>query len=200
MWDTSLPSFTENAQAPVLDHAAIAAFTQWYAGHSRPFRTADRPRSRPSRRSVRGGAGLHRRRWSLTRCATTASATPNCSRAGRVSTWSCTTPPPGPRLPGLFGVVPAATGPPIAGSPRCGPRCTGPLSGNVCRRGGDKATMVVKSFIWRIQARQPVRTGASRVRVGNIIGGVAPAEPGRAHGISRAGLQPRRGERARSPR
>jgi acetyl esterase len=36
MWDTSLPSFTENAQAPVLDHAAIAAFTQWYAGHLDP--------------------------------------------------------------------------------------------------------------------------------------------------------------------
>ncbi|AQT80470.1 lipase [Mycolicibacterium litorale] len=33
MWDTSLPSFTENAQAPVLDNAAIAAFTRWYAGH-----------------------------------------------------------------------------------------------------------------------------------------------------------------------
>ena len=33
MWDTSLPSFTENAEAPVLDNAAIAAFTRWYAGH-----------------------------------------------------------------------------------------------------------------------------------------------------------------------
>jgi len=33
MWDTTLPSFTENAEAPVLDHAALAAFTQWYAGH-----------------------------------------------------------------------------------------------------------------------------------------------------------------------
>lgn len=33
MWDTSLPSFAENAQAPVLDNAAIAAFTRWYAGH-----------------------------------------------------------------------------------------------------------------------------------------------------------------------
>ncbi len=36
MWDTSLPSFRENAQAPVLDHAAIAAFTTWYAGHLDP--------------------------------------------------------------------------------------------------------------------------------------------------------------------
>lgn len=33
MWDTSLPSFTENANAPVLDNAAIEAFTSWYAGH-----------------------------------------------------------------------------------------------------------------------------------------------------------------------
>ena len=33
MWDTSLPSFAENADAPVLDSAALAAFTQWYAGH-----------------------------------------------------------------------------------------------------------------------------------------------------------------------
>ena len=33
MWDTSLPSFAENADAPVLDDAAIKAFTRWYAGH-----------------------------------------------------------------------------------------------------------------------------------------------------------------------
>jgi acetyl esterase/lipase len=33
MWDTSLPSFTENADAPVLDTASIAAFSTWYAGH-----------------------------------------------------------------------------------------------------------------------------------------------------------------------
>ncbi|TGD90373.1 alpha/beta hydrolase [Mycolicibacterium sp. CH28] len=33
MWDTSLPSFAENADAPVLDNAAISAFTRWYAGH-----------------------------------------------------------------------------------------------------------------------------------------------------------------------
>ena len=33
MWDTSLPSFAENADAPVLDDSAIAAFTRWYAGH-----------------------------------------------------------------------------------------------------------------------------------------------------------------------
>lgn len=33
MWDTTLPSFVENADAPVLDNSAIAAFTEWYAGH-----------------------------------------------------------------------------------------------------------------------------------------------------------------------
>lgn len=36
MWDTTLPSFAENADAPVLDNAAIAAFTRWYAGHVDP--------------------------------------------------------------------------------------------------------------------------------------------------------------------
>jgi acetyl esterase len=32
LWDTSLPSFTENADAPVLDRAAVQAFSRWYAG------------------------------------------------------------------------------------------------------------------------------------------------------------------------
>ncbi|WP_375489544.1 alpha/beta hydrolase fold domain-containing protein [uncultured Mycobacterium sp.] len=32
LWDTSLPSFTENASAIVLDRKAIAAFSRWYAG------------------------------------------------------------------------------------------------------------------------------------------------------------------------
>lgn len=32
MWDRSLPSFTENPDAAVLDRAAIAAFSRWYAG------------------------------------------------------------------------------------------------------------------------------------------------------------------------
>ena len=35
-WDTSLPSFTENATAPILDRDAMAAFTEWYAGHIDP--------------------------------------------------------------------------------------------------------------------------------------------------------------------
>jgi acetyl esterase/lipase len=32
-WDTSLPSFTENADAPVLAVDAVGAFSRWYAGH-----------------------------------------------------------------------------------------------------------------------------------------------------------------------
>jgi acetyl esterase len=32
LWDSSLPSFTENADAQVLDRAAVAAFTKYYAG------------------------------------------------------------------------------------------------------------------------------------------------------------------------
>jgi len=32
LWDVSLPSFTENATAPILDTASIAAFSRWYAG------------------------------------------------------------------------------------------------------------------------------------------------------------------------
>ncbi|HWF29012.1 MAG TPA: alpha/beta hydrolase, partial [Mycobacterium sp.] len=32
LWDSSLPSFSENAGAPVLDSAAVAAFSRYYAG------------------------------------------------------------------------------------------------------------------------------------------------------------------------
>ena len=32
LWDSSLPSFTENAGAPVLNSAAVAAFSRYYAG------------------------------------------------------------------------------------------------------------------------------------------------------------------------
>jgi acetyl esterase/lipase len=32
LWDASLPSFAENADAAILDSAAIAAFSRWYAG------------------------------------------------------------------------------------------------------------------------------------------------------------------------
>ncbi|OSC40831.1 alpha/beta hydrolase [Mycobacterium decipiens] len=32
LWDQSLPSFAENADAPLLDVKAIAAFSRWYAG------------------------------------------------------------------------------------------------------------------------------------------------------------------------
>jgi acetyl esterase/lipase len=32
LWDPSLPSFTENATAPILDAKTIAQFSRWYAG------------------------------------------------------------------------------------------------------------------------------------------------------------------------
>src|SRR6202044_4158846 len=32
LWDSSLPSFTENATAPILDSRAVAQFSRWYAG------------------------------------------------------------------------------------------------------------------------------------------------------------------------
>lgn len=32
-WDTSLPSFTENANAPILALDAVGEFSKWYAGH-----------------------------------------------------------------------------------------------------------------------------------------------------------------------
>lgn len=32
MWDLTLPAMTENAQAPILDAAAIAVFAEWYLG------------------------------------------------------------------------------------------------------------------------------------------------------------------------
>ncbi|OLP02443.1 lipase [Mycolicibacterium porcinum] len=32
-WDTSLPSFTENATAPILGLDAVTGFSRWYAGH-----------------------------------------------------------------------------------------------------------------------------------------------------------------------
>ncbi|WP_066910499.1 alpha/beta hydrolase [Mycobacterium interjectum] len=36
LWDPSLPSFTENAAAPILDARAVAAFSRWYAGEIDP--------------------------------------------------------------------------------------------------------------------------------------------------------------------
>ncbi|MCG5433609.1 alpha/beta hydrolase [Mycobacterium sp. MYCO198283] len=32
-WDLRLPSFVENAEAPILSTGAVAAFSRWYAGH-----------------------------------------------------------------------------------------------------------------------------------------------------------------------
>ena len=63
MWDTTLASFTENAAAPVLDIAAIAGFSDWYAGHLdltdppatlAPGRAADHSRLPPAYIAVAG--------------------------------------------------------------------------------------------------------------------------------------------------
>jgi acetyl esterase/lipase len=35
-WDFSLPSFAENADAPILDRSTIEVFFRWYAGHVEP--------------------------------------------------------------------------------------------------------------------------------------------------------------------
>jgi|SRR5271165_524333 len=35
-WDFTLPSFTENAEAPILDIGTIEVFSRWYAGHVDP--------------------------------------------------------------------------------------------------------------------------------------------------------------------
>jgi acetyl esterase/lipase len=77
LWDASLPSFSENASAPILDRAAVAAFSRWYAG--------DVDLSDPRRGWRQGG----RRTWpacrlptspspAMTRCVTTGCATENC--------------------------------------------------------------------------------------------------------------------------
>ncbi|CAN5343065.1 alpha/beta hydrolase [soil metagenome] len=36
LWDNTLPSFTENAEAPILNSEAIEAFSQWYAAEVQP--------------------------------------------------------------------------------------------------------------------------------------------------------------------
>ena len=62
MWDASLPSFTENAAAPILDAQAVAAFSRWYAGE---VDLSDPPSGMAPGRAKdlsRSAAGLHRRR------------------------------------------------------------------------------------------------------------------------------------------
>jgi acetyl esterase/lipase len=63
LWDMTLPSFTENADAPVLDTATIAGFSRWYAGDAdlsnppagmAPGRAADLSGLAPAHISVAG--------------------------------------------------------------------------------------------------------------------------------------------------
>ena len=63
--DTSLPSFAENADAPLLDSEVTAAFLTWYVprvGFQRSGVAADQPV--PGQRRLAGGAatGVHRHR------------------------------------------------------------------------------------------------------------------------------------------
>jgi acetyl esterase len=49
LWDNTLPSFTENAEAPILTLNAIEAFSAWYAGEVQP---ADAPATLAPGRAV----------------------------------------------------------------------------------------------------------------------------------------------------
>ncbi len=91
LWDSSLPSFSENAGAPVLDSAAVAAFSRYYAGEidlfnppvgMAPGRAAEsgRPARRPTSPSP-----------ATIRCATTGPATASCSPRQAFRS-RCTTP------------------------------------------------------------------------------------------------------------
>ena len=63
--DLSLPSFTENADAPVLNREVIDAFLQWYLPGADPSDPGDVPGGfRPGQRrgSHRSAAGVHRHR------------------------------------------------------------------------------------------------------------------------------------------
>ncbi|HLR98901.1 alpha/beta hydrolase [Mycolicibacillus parakoreensis] len=53
-YDTTLPSFIENADAPVMDRAALAAFTRWYAGDDVDPRTPP-PTMAPARAASLAG-------------------------------------------------------------------------------------------------------------------------------------------------
>mgnify|MGYP003694609705 CR=1 FL=1 len=90
-WDTSLPSFTENANAPLLGDSAVKGFSRWYVGD---LDLSDYARD--------AGTGTSRRTWrdclrrtspsrATTPCATTVPATPNCLPR-RVCPRNCTTP------------------------------------------------------------------------------------------------------------
>ncbi len=63
--DLSLPSFTENADAPILDGDVIDAFLSWYLSrdrHQRPQSAAGHPRTVQRQGFLRARARLHRQR------------------------------------------------------------------------------------------------------------------------------------------
>lgn len=92
MWDASLPSFTENADAPILGAKAISDFSRWYAGEvdmsNPPAAMA------PGRASdLSGLPAAYIAVAAYDRCATTASGTANCWPRP-ASRSRCTTPRP----------------------------------------------------------------------------------------------------------
>ena len=89
-WDTSLPSFTENANAPLLGDAAVKGFSRWYVGD---LDLSDMPATlAPARaQDLTGLPSAASPLRATTRCATMARATPNCSPQ-RECRCNCTTP------------------------------------------------------------------------------------------------------------
>lgn len=77
LWDQSLPSLAENADAPILDVKAIAAFSRWYAGeidlHNPP--APMRPAERRTWPTCRRPTSLSP---ATTLCATTGFGTASC--------------------------------------------------------------------------------------------------------------------------
>ena len=80
MWDSSLPSFTENADAAILDRDSIAAFCSLLRGRNRPVRSAARNGAGAGGEPGRAATRLHRASPGTTRCATTGSGMANCWR------------------------------------------------------------------------------------------------------------------------
>ena len=137
MWDTSLPSFSENAEAPVLDHAAIAAFTRWYAGHLDPSdppadlapgRATDLTGLAPAYIAVAGHDPLRDDGARYAELLAQAGVQGNCTtpRPWYTATWA---------TPGWCRPQPR---PPTAVWRPCGRPCTGAGTSNVCRPGYDK--------------------------------------------------------------
>jgi acetyl esterase len=89
-WDTSLPSFTENADTPLMGYSAVKGFSRWYLGDwsCRICRRRWHRREPRIWRDCRRHISPSR---ATTLCVMTAHVTPNCLPR-RVYRWSCTPP------------------------------------------------------------------------------------------------------------